>query len=114
MVEQIIADLKDTRIRRRGLTLSGGDPLFPDNCAEVLQLCQRVKAECPDKDIWLWTGYLREKLTPAQEEILSYIDVLVDGPYIAAQADARLPYRGSANQRVLELGNGQNFPSQGR
>ena len=63
MIEQIIADLNDTRIRRRGLSLSGGDPLHPNNVATVKALCKRIREECPpEKDIWLWTGYLKEQL----------------------------------------------------
>ncbi|MCH8476078.1 MAG: anaerobic ribonucleoside-triphosphate reductase-activating protein [Opitutales bacterium] len=103
MVEQILNDLNDTRIRRRGLSLSGGDPLFPENCAAIENLCRRVRESCPGKDIWLWTGYLRENLTPAQERILPYVDVLVDGPFIAAEADPALAFRGSHNQRILTL-----------
>ena len=60
--DHIIADLNDPRIKRRGLSLSGGDPLHPANVSEVLKLVQRVKAECEGKDIWMWTGYELDKL----------------------------------------------------
>ncbi|MGZ0656744.1 anaerobic ribonucleoside-triphosphate reductase-activating protein [Coraliomargarita sp. W4R72] len=103
LVERIIADLQDTRIPRHGLSLSGGDPLFHGNCADMLKLVQRVKAECPDKNIWMWTGYLLEDLSPEQQEVLEYVDVLIDGPFIQAQADPSLRFRGSSNQRILEL-----------
>lgn len=103
MADQIIADLSDTRIRRRGLSLSGGDPLFPANCAAVLTLCQRVKAECPDKDIWLWTGYILENLSDPQRAIVDLVDVLIDGPFVQAKADPSLAHRGSSNQRLLEV-----------
>lgn len=103
LIAQIVSDLNDQRIRRRGLSLSGGDPLFPGNCAEVEKLCRTVKQSCPGKDIWLWTGYLYEELSPQQKDILAFVDVLVDGPFIAAQADPSLLHRGSANQRVLNL-----------
>jgi anaerobic ribonucleoside-triphosphate reductase activating protein len=65
--DQIIDDLTDTRIYRRGLSLSGGDPLHPANLEVVLKLVTRIKLECPDKDIWLWTGYQLAELTPQQQ-----------------------------------------------
>ncbi|MGL4455294.1 MAG: anaerobic ribonucleoside-triphosphate reductase-activating protein [Plesiomonas sp.] len=100
MEDQIIADLLDTRIKRRGLSLSGGDPLHPANVSAVLALVQRVKRECPDKDIWLWSGYTRAELTPTQQAVLPYIDALVDGKFIQAEADPALVWRGSANQII--------------
>ncbi|WP_309398135.1 anaerobic ribonucleoside-triphosphate reductase-activating protein [Cerasicoccus maritimus] len=101
--DRIIDDLQDTRIIRRGLSLSGGDPLFPGNCEEVLKLVRRVKTECPGKDIWLWTGYRLENLSPAQKAVLEYVDVLVDGPFVQAKRDPSLLFRGSSNQRILDL-----------
>lgn len=98
--DQIIADLNDTRIKRRGLSLSGGDPMHPANVSAVLQLIQRVKNECPGKDIWLWTGYTLAELNDAQQALLPYIDVLVDGKFIKEQADPALEWRGSANQVI--------------
>ncbi|ENM3850490.1 anaerobic ribonucleoside-triphosphate reductase-activating protein [Vibrio cholerae] len=100
MEDKIIADLKDTRIKRRGLSLSGGDPMHPTNLSAVLQLVQRVKTECPDKDIWLWTGYTLAELDDSQQALLPYIDVLVDGKFIQEQADPGLEWRGSANQVI--------------
>ncbi len=101
LVERIVADLNDTRILRRGLSLSGGDPLFPGNCAAVLDLVRTVKEYCPGKDIWLWTGYLLENLTPEQHAVVAHIDVLIDGPFIQTLADPSLRFRGSSNQRIL-------------
>ncbi|MGL5431131.1 MAG: anaerobic ribonucleoside-triphosphate reductase-activating protein [Vibrio sp.] len=98
--DQIIADLNDQRIKRRGLSLSGGDPLHPANLAAVLQLIQRVKTQCPGKDIWLWTGYQLAELDVAQQALLPYIDVLIDGKFIQQQADPGLEWRGSANQVI--------------
>ena len=103
VTEQIIADLQDVRIPRRGLSLSGGDPLFHPNCREILKLVRMVKEHCPGKDIWLWTGYLYEKLLPDQRAVLEYVDVLIDGPFIREQADPALLFRGSANQRIIRL-----------
>ena len=103
MEEQILKDLKDTRIKRQGLTLSGGDPLHPRNIEALLPLVQRVKRECPDKDIWVWTGYKLEELDEYQRQMLPYIDVLIDGKFIQEQADPSLVWRGSANQVIHRL-----------
>lgn len=100
MEDQIIADLNDPRIRRRGLSLSGGDPLHPANVSAILALVTRVKAECPGKDIWLWTGYTLAELTPEQQAVIPYIDALVDGKFVQEQADPGLVWRGSANQII--------------
>ena len=105
LTERILADLSDTRIPRRGLSLSGGDPLFPQNCAPILELVRAVKTRCPTKDIWLWTGYTLETLTPEQRAVLQYIDVLIDGPFIQSQANPSLLFRGSSNQRILDIPN---------
>lgn len=100
MEDQIIVDLNDPRIRRRGLSLSGGDPLHPANVSAILVLVKRVKAECPGKDIWLWTGYTLAELTPEQQAVIPYIDALVDGKFVQEQADPGLVWRGSANQII--------------
>lgn len=100
MEDQIIADLNDPRIRRRGLSLSGGDPLHPANVSAILALVKRVKAECPGKDIWLWTGYTLAELTPEQQAVIPYIDALVDGKFVQEQADPGLVWRGSDNQII--------------
>ena len=100
MEQQIINDLKDARIKRQGLTLSGGDPLHPLNVETLLPFVQRVKRECPDKDIWVWTGYKLDELDEQQRAMLPYIDVLIDGKFIQEQADPSLVWRGSANQII--------------
>ncbi|MEZ8988032.1 anaerobic ribonucleoside-triphosphate reductase-activating protein [Vibrio breoganii] len=100
MEDQIIADLNDTRIKRRGLSLSGGDPLFPENVESVLNLVKRVKEECPGKDIWLWTGYLLADLSSEQQQVVDFVDVLIDGKYEKDFADVRLEWRGSSNQVI--------------
>ena len=100
MADRIIADLNDDAIKRRGLTLSGGDPLHPANQTDVLALVKRVRAECPGKDIWMWTGYLLAELSPRQQEIVALIDVLIDGKFEQGLADPSLVWRGSSNQIV--------------
>ena len=96
-------DLKDTRIKRQGLTLSGGDPMHPRNVEALLPFVKRVKKECPDKDIWVWTGYKLDELDDYQRQMLPYIDVLIDGKFIQEQADPSLVWRGSANQVIYRF-----------
>jgi len=103
MEEQLIADLNDRRIVRQGLSLSGGDPLHPHNVPHIRRLVKRVRRECPDKDIWLWTGYEMAELSAAQREVVEEIDVLIDGRFIEAEKDARLLWRGSRNQKIWWL-----------
>ncbi|RYV01777.1 anaerobic ribonucleotide reductase-activating protein [Shewanella sp. OPT22] len=101
--QQIIDDLKDERIKRRGLSLSGGDPLLPSNLPAIKGLVERVKKECPDKDIWLWTGYTLNALTLEQQEVISMLDVVVDGKFERELADPSLRFRGSSNQMIHTL-----------
>lgn len=101
--DQIVADLQDVNIKRQGLSLSGGDPLHPQNVPTILKLVKRVKTECENKDIWLWTGYKRDQLTPQQNQVLDYIDVLVDGKFVQDLADPNLIWRGSSNQVIHYL-----------
>lgn len=89
-----------------GLTLSGGDPLFPANRSVVKQICEAVFQRYHNKkNIWVWTGYIWENIVDDKSalEILRYIDVLVDGPYIEAQRNISLPFAGSENQRVIDV-----------
>ncbi len=100
MEDNIINDLNDTRIKRRGLSLSGGDPLHPANLASVLKLVMRVKTECVGKDIWLWSGYVLAELTEHQQQIVDLIDVLVDGKFEQDKRDPSLVWKGSENQVI--------------
>ncbi len=94
-----------------GLTLLGGEPMEPDNQRELVRLARRLKREHPDKTIWCFTGFIYERdLLPGQrrhtevtDEFLSLIDVLVDGPFILQQRNLALTFRGSENQRVLDM-----------
>ncbi len=70
MEDQIINDLNDTRIKRQGISLSGGDPLHPQNVPDILKLVKRIRAECPGKDIWVWTGYKLDDLNAAQMQVV--------------------------------------------
>ncbi|MDO4617851.1 MAG: anaerobic ribonucleoside-triphosphate reductase activating protein [Lachnospiraceae bacterium] len=94
-----------------GLTLLGGDPFEPENQRDLLPLIKRIKKRFPEKNIWAFTGYLYEDLIAGAkhpccemtQEILSLIDVLVDGPFIEEQKNLALRFRGSENQRLIDL-----------
>ncbi len=106
LLDKIIIDLKDQRIKRRGLTISGGEPLHHRNLPEVKRVIERVRAECPDKDIWLWTGFSLENLSPAQREVTDMVNVLIDGKFVKDLRDPSLTWRGSSNQRVMDVPGG--------
>ncbi|WP_108650157.1 anaerobic ribonucleoside-triphosphate reductase-activating protein [Dongshaea marina] len=103
LLDQIINDLQDSRIPRRGLSLSGGDPLHPANLETVLKLVQRVRSECPGKDIWLWSGYRLRELSSRQQQVVQYIDVLIDGKFESGLAEPNLQWRGSRNQQIHHI-----------
>lgn len=84
-----------------GLTLSGGDPLYATNRDEILKLVKEVKEKFPTKTIWVYTGFLWESIKDL--EIMNYIDVLVDGEFEVDKKDVQLFWRGSANQRVIDV-----------
>lgn len=84
-----------------GITFSGGDPLHPDNVTCVTALARDIRMAYPDKTIWLYTGALWEELQ--QEEILRYLDVMVDGEFEADKRDTTLAWKGSSNQRVIDV-----------
>lgn len=98
-VDLIMTELGRKQISR--LTLSGGHPLEPYNIDACLSLCVAVKASMPDTKIWCYTGWLWEDVKDL--EILKHIDVLVDGPYVEKLRDITLPWRGSSNQRVIDV-----------
>lgn len=83
-----------------GLSLSGGDPLFPKNRKNVCDFLQIYKDQC-DKSVWCWTGYLWEDVKDL--ELMQYIDILIDGPYIDELRDITLHWKGSKNQRVIDV-----------
>jgi anaerobic ribonucleoside-triphosphate reductase activating protein len=93
-----------------GCTILGGDPMEPENQAALLPLLTRFKEMYPEKTLWIYTGYILERdLLPGQrkhvevvtDRILDLVDTLVDGPFIQAQRDLSLRFRGSSNQRLL-------------
>lgn len=84
-----------------GVTLSGGDPLYPANREAIAALCQEIKDHFPDKTIWLYTGYKWEEIRHLP--LIQNVDVVVDGRYIEAARDTLLSWRGSENQRVIDV-----------
>ncbi len=92
----------------KGLSLLGGEPLskLSDNRKQIVALAKEVKEKFPSKDIALWSGYTLEEIQSddSMKDILKYIDVLVDGPFIEEQKDLSTPFRGSRNQRILKRG----------
>lgn len=85
-----------------GITISGGDPLYPENIEEITNLLKEIKETFPNKNIWVYTGNVYEDV--ANLEIMKYIDVLVDGPYIEGLGNPnKLEWVGSSNQRVIKL-----------
>ena len=95
-----------------GLSLLGGEPFEPENQPDLLRLVEKAKARFPEKSVWCWTGCVLERdLLPGSagpwyagattDRLLSLLDVLVDGPYVEAERNLSLRFRGSANQRIL-------------
>lgn len=101
--DQIIADLSQSYVQ--GLTLLGGEPFL--NTQVCLQLVKRIRSEFGHtKDIWSWTGYTWDELQQESDdklELLSYLDILVDGRFLEAQKDLTLQFRGSKNQRIIDV-----------
>ena len=94
----------------RGLTLLGGEPFEPENQEPVVELLRQMKARYPEKTIWAFSGYTYEQITSGTlgdwavtKEYLGYLDVLVDGPFIEAKKNLSLRFRGSENQRQIDM-----------
>ncbi len=106
---KIIELLKKPQIK--GLTVLGGEPFEPENQKVLTPFLKRVRAELINKDIWCYTGYLfdKELLSPSRarcnytDEMLSYIDVLVDGRFVESKKNLMLKFRGSENQRIIDV-----------
>lgn len=106
---QILSLLDKPHIK--GLTLLGGEPMEPQNQVEVIKLLRQVKQKFPQKDIWCYSGYTLEELrdtnnrshTPVTDEILSLVDVLVDGKFVEEKKNLKLKFRGSENQRIIDI-----------
>lgn len=97
--EEIMQDLQKDYIS--GITFSGGDPLHPENRAEVAKLIAEIRANYPQKTIWLYTGFVWDAIKDLP--FIKEIDVLVDGPFLMDKRDVKLHWRGSSNQRVIDV-----------
>ena len=107
--DEILKMLKPSHIK--GLTLLGGEPFEPQNQPHIVNLLRQVKRMYPDKSIWAFSGYLFDKdilsgrlgQWDITKEFLSYLDVLVDGPFVQGKKDLTLRFRGSSNQRLIDV-----------
>ncbi len=84
-----------------GVTFSGGDPLYRSNEPEILELAKEIREKFPGKTIWLYTGSVWDEIK--DHEIIGYVDVLVDGEYVKELRSTQLYWRGSSNQRVIDV-----------
>ena len=100
--KEIIRALRPSWIQ--GLSILGGDPMEPENQRALLPFLKRLHIVLPDKDVWLYTGYRLESVS--NSPLLPFVDVVVDGPFIEAEKDISLAFRGSRNQRIIHLRNG--------
>lgn len=106
--EQIFAELGKSYIS--GLSVLGGEPFEPENQRALLPFLRRVRERFPEKTIWVYSGYTWEELTYSSrarcettDEMLSLVDVLVDGEFVEARKDISLRFRGSDNQRIIDV-----------
>ena len=98
-IEKVISLCEPSYIK--GLSILGGEPLHPNTIDGTLKLARAFKERYPDKDIWLWTGFLFEDVM--DKEVMKYLDTVVDGQYVDELHDFRLKWRGSSNQRVIDV-----------
>lgn len=101
--DQVIRDLNIDYVAISGLSILGGEPF--QNVEGLLTLVKRIQNECVNKDIWIWSGYTFEELIAddSRLELLTYCDVLIDGKFILEQRNLKLDWRGSENQRVIDV-----------
>ncbi len=97
--QEIFAELEKGYVS--GITFSGGDPLFCSNREVITALAKEIKEKYPDKTIWLYSGYVYEQVKDI--EIMQYVDVFVDGPFVQSLLDPQLKWKGSSNQKVIDM-----------
>jgi len=98
-IDRVIELCKNENIN--GLSILGGEPLHPKNITGTIQLAKIFKEKFPNKTIWIWTGFLYENIK--EREIFDYVDVIVDGLFEKKLANPMLQYRGSSNQRIIDI-----------
>ena len=110
-IEQFIID-ELSKSYYDGITILGGDPMEPENQEPVLRLLRRIKKELPDKNVWVYTGYVFDRdLVPGGKrfvdgvtrELLESIDILIDGRFVEELKNLMLNFRGSGNQRIIKM-----------
>ena len=109
MEEALLESLKPDYVK--GITILGGEPFEEENQRALCPFIERVHREYPDKDIWMYSGYVYDrdlvpggrKYTEVTDRILDLVDVLVDGPFVLEEKDLRIKFRGSRNQRILDM-----------
>ena len=99
VIEKVLQLCKKDHIK--GLSILGGEPMNPINREGTTRLAKKFKENFPDKNLWMWTGFKYEDLK--DEEVFKYVDVLVDGQYKDELHDPTLKWKGSANQRVIDI-----------
>lgn len=104
--QEILNKIKDNSILK-GITISGGEPLCKENIPEVLDFIKNVKKVRPEFNVWCYSGYTIEQLVDRKDKVtdecLKEIDVLVDGRFVESKKDPELKFRGSSNQRILDV-----------
>ena len=111
VADDILESMNNSAVR--GLTVLGGEPMEPQNQRELLPFLREFKQRYPEKSLWIFTGNLYEELTgepgshekclPITAELLSYVDILVDGRFVEEEKSLGLRFRGSKNQRIIDL-----------
>ncbi len=86
----------------KGLSILGGEPMHPKNIGATTELAKQFKQAFPEKNVWAWTGYKMDK-DLQNKEVLKYLDVLIDGQYVDELHDPTLKWKGSSNQRVIDV-----------
>ena len=101
-IDQVLKLCENANVE--GLSILGGEPMHPMNIEGTTELAKKFKEKFPNKNLWVWTGFLFDR-DLQNKEVLKYIDVLVDGQYVDELRDPRLKYNGSSNQRVIDVQN---------